>query len=250
MMRIFIVLFFIFQATVTYSQYRHSPPGTSKINDSIYIDQLPVTNVMYLEFLDRLQSFWSLEKHEEFKTAPKFGRPKVTPVYTYPNDLKKTPLLIEMSINETLTINDSLKTHSQYLINPKYSHHPVLQVTREQAEMFCLWRTDMVMYLYATAKNERRRNKYPKEIRYRLPTQEELIQAKTFFKEQKEFSFSKEESPLHLQLNDIKFRSFIFLNISEYTTDSIPFGSNWRNNAPTTFPNDYTGFRCICEVKY
>ncbi len=249
-MRIFIVLFFIFQTTVTYGQYRHSPPGTLKINDSLHIDQLPVTNRMYLEFLDRLQSFWSLEKHEELKTAPKFGRPKVTPIYTYPNDFKKTPLLIEMSINETSFINDSLKAHSEYLTQPKYSEYPVLQITKEQAEMYCLWRTDMVMYLYSTAKNERRRSKLPKKIRYRLPTQEELIQSKTFFKEQEEFSFTTEESPLHLQLKDIKFRHFTFFNISEYTTDSIPFGSNWRNKVPTTFPNDYTGFRCICEVKY
>ncbi len=248
-MRGIIFIIILLQITYSYSQNKYrSPPGTYKINDSLYIDQMPVTNIMYLEFLESLLSFWSLEKHEELKTSPRFNRKKTKEI-VYDYNAKPTSLLTEMSINDTLKINDSLKASLEYLWHPKYSDHPVLQITKEQAEMYCLWRTDMVMYLYATAKNEKRRNKHPRETIYRLPSQEELLNAKNYFKKHEEFTKTTEKSPLNINFKDIKFSRLIFLNISEYTRDSIPYGTNWKNKTPTIFPNDYTGFRCICEVK-
>ncbi|WP_299684705.1 SUMF1/EgtB/PvdO family nonheme iron enzyme [uncultured Dokdonia sp.] len=248
-MRIFIIYVFILLTSNIYSQRKHIPPGTLKINDSLYIDQTPVTNVMYLEFLHTLQSFWTLEKHEEFKTAPKFNRQEIKHSAQAISSSAK-PLFLEMSITKDAMIDNTITASLKYLWTPDYSQYPVLQITKEQAEMFCLWRTDIVMYLYGRSKTKKKRNKYPKEITYRLPTQEELKQATLFFEEKRKFSITKEKSPLELDVRDIKFRHFTFFNVSEYTTDSITFGSNWRNKTPTTFPNDYTGFRCICEVKY
>ena len=72
------------------------------------------------------------------------------------------------------------------------------------------------------------------------------------------FGYSKKQkndeipfSPYRLifHLNRKKNKA-IFLkdNLSEYTLDSIPFGTNWKQETKVDEPNDYTGFRCVCEI--
>ncbi|GAL76607.1 hypothetical protein JCM19275_1755 [Nonlabens ulvanivorans] len=49
------------------------PPGTIKLTDNLYIDRVPVTNLMYSEFLDHLGNYWSEKKHEKMKSYPSYG---------------------------------------------------------------------------------------------------------------------------------------------------------------------------------
>src|SRR5690606_1299263 len=85
-MRNFTVLCFILLYTLTsFSQkQRHgynSPPGTIKLNDSLYIDVAPVDNIMYLEFLHGYNSFWSEKTHDSLAKLPNFGLKNSIPTY-------------------------------------------------------------------------------------------------------------------------------------------------------------------------
>lgn len=153
-------VWFLF-AGIAYGQNEtETPPGTLKLNDSLFIDKIPVTNAMYIEFLKSKDKFWSLKKHEEIKKMPSYG-------------IKKENLGID---SETLTnthlkiISNFAKEEKDYFTHPKYRQYPVLNITKAEAKEFCLWRTDMVLLLWAIkSENKQQRAEYPGVIKYRLP---------------------------------------------------------------------------------
>ena len=101
--------------------------------------------------------------------------------------------------------------------------------------------------------NEKKRSKFPKGILYRLPTTIEFNNAlSTFgFSKKKLKPYSKKPIfPYQSSYNKTPKKALFFkYNISEYTLDSIPYGTNWKNKKNFYTFNDYTGFRCICEIK-
>lgn len=262
-LRLFVFTLFLFSTPFIYSQYKvigmlkaqknnpsKTPPGTIFINDSLYIDKTPVTNIMYLEFLNSLENFWSLEKHDLIKKLPKYGINDTILQKKWP--IRDVNLYINMSINEGYVLNKTLKIRN-YLFHPTYTHFPVLQITKEQAEMFCKWRTDMVMLLWAAySKTKDERSLFPKKIKYRIPTKQECQYAITFFKQVNKFEASKKTKrpPYKFNIKNHKADDKFFIyNISEYTLNGVPIGENWKNKSSKNGPNDYTGFRCICEIE-
>lgn len=100
---------------------------------SFYIDATEVRNLDYLEYLD-----W-IKRH-----------------YIYDNDIYRTSqVLIEDGINiyekalpDTLVWRDKLGENemfvNNYLRHPAYREYPVVGISWEQANDYCLWRTDRV----------------------------------------------------------------------------------------------------------
>lgn len=121
------------------------PPGTIAINDSLYIDKAPVNNVMYHEFLKSVNTFWNLSMHDSIKKIPTFNLPKK--FYSNNSKINKNNELYgKMNLNNNSTLINQI-TIDNYFNHPKYNYNPVLQISKEQAELFCKWRTDMVMLL-------------------------------------------------------------------------------------------------------
>lgn len=228
-----------------------NPPGTTKLNDSVYIDVSPIENVMYKEFIYNLDSFWNENIHQYIKTINSFGLSweilESDTGFKKANYDKKTRTTEAYNI---LTIDST----NQYVKSPEYNNFPVLNITKEEAELYCKWRTDMVKLIWAiNSKNEKKRAKYPKDILYRLPTIKEFNEAlDTFgFTKKKKDAYNKLAISPYWSSNVRTYRKALFFkhNISEYTLNSIPFGTNWKNKKTFTSLNDYTGFRCICEIK-
>lgn len=97
-----------------------NPPGTQKIAGNLYIDQMEIRNIDYLEFLHWLKSVYG-SSSAEYKLV-------------YPDTN------IWSSLNSNYA---SLDTN--YLNHPKFRTLSVLGVTNKQAQQFVKWRSDRVM---------------------------------------------------------------------------------------------------------
>ncbi|RKS42765.1 sulfatase-modifying factor enzyme 1 [Gillisia mitskevichiae] len=228
------ILFLIFNVTSTYLFSQENlkiPPGTIFLKDNLFIDKVPVNNLMFLEYLTA-KHFIRKKGFESFadlhnSTDKKFDRVRLL----YPSFLKN------------LNKKGSLLTRKNYFENYKYKYSPVLNVTKKQAIDYCNWRTEMVLYLWS---NENENVNY--KINYRLPQESEMILAKEYFSKGNKFKLIDGENPTKFKTMNIE-KNFVLYNISEFTMSEIVFGENWKNITPNEFPNDITGFRCVCEIQ-
>lgn len=205
------VLIYLFSFQFSVAQSELIPPGTLKINDSLFIDSSPITNLMYQEFLFHLE-----------------------------ND--NPEILESVSIFRFLKIDD--RNTATYFFYPKYQYFPVLQITKYQADLYCKWRSDMVQYLWDTKYPDNN-----KSVLYSLPTKSLYESAVKVFKGTSRFKAFEADNPLKLKIKEHPKKKFVTYNISEITQDDLFFGDNWKGITPKELPNTYTGFRCICEVK-
>ena len=83
-----------------------NPPNTIKIDDNLYVDQMEVTNFMYLEYLDWLNQIYGENSEEYIQALPK-------------SDVWK-------ELNSSYANLDSI-----YLRLPTYSNFPVVGVSFE-----------------------------------------------------------------------------------------------------------------------
>lgn len=228
------------------------PPGTIKINDSLYIDVVPINNLMYKEFIHSIDFYWNQNVHEYTKTIRHFGLSWETLERATGFNKKKYKQKVLRAEKLNLSLIDSTNL---YIRHPIYQYFPVLNITKDDAKLYCKWRTDMVKLIWAiNSKTKKARAKYPKNILYRLPSTDEYNNAINYFgfsKKKKLKPYSLKPIYPYLLSNKKKYKKALFYkrNISEYTSDSIPFGKNWKNKKNFTSFNDYTGFRCVCEIK-
>lgn len=227
------------QNTTKKNTFKYNPPGTIKLNDSLYFDVVPVDNLMFAEYIvtkDKMSTHY-LKRFLENNPNYNIEIPKKLGI-THPSQ----PIaLIQL---DSGTIYDR---------HPKFSKYPRLGINKEEAKLFCEWRTEMVMLNWAVkSKTKKERKEYPKKIKYRLPTYNEIVEGLNYFGYSKQKFRKLDDSPVFpFRLKNKKRpKKAIFLkrNISEITMDSIPFGI--YNNDETTFDNsiEYNGFRCVCEI--
>ncbi|WP_405199137.1 SUMF1/EgtB/PvdO family nonheme iron enzyme [Christiangramia sp. LLG6405-1] len=207
------------------------PPGTIQLNDSIFMDKAPITNIMFLEYLTakhflRKKGFDSFSEY--YKTV----------------DIKPDRLtVLYPSFLKNLNKDESFLTEKNYFENSKYKYSPVLRISKRQAQDYCKWRTEMVQYHRVNKNKTAIQN-----IKYRLPTKEELTTSKEFFSQLNKFTFYTGKNPTKFH-TDKNINGFILYRISEFTSTDKLFGENWKNINPIEFPNDLTGFRCACELE-
>lgn len=180
------------------------PPGTVQLNDSVYIDQTPVTNLDYFEFLSSLNAFWSLRTSDSLKDLPRYGWKGRELSYqstinhvrysqSINHNNKRRSKLAVLNENQVYSAPDSLLAKQMYpvdstsfqdiqsltlLTHPAYRNFPVVLISKVQAEMYCKWRTDMVnLMILLNTKDSSDYSKYVPIERYRLPTPDEWIEA-------------------------------------------------------------------------
>ncbi|PCJ23802.1 MAG: hypothetical protein COA97_10800 [Flavobacteriales bacterium] len=124
------------------------PPGTAKISSNLYFDKTEVTNFNWKEYVT-----WNLRTHgKESKQH-------------------KEALLDTMVWKSKLAYNEPFVKH--YYRHPAYNNYPVVGITYEQAVAFCKWRTDRVKELYKKQKIKNKKDIFPTNFKYRLPTKQE-----------------------------------------------------------------------------
>lgn len=231
MMKIFLILFTVFISTSPTVQSQEKlgiPPGTILLKNNLYIDKAPVTNLMFLEYLTAKHSI----RKNGFHSFSEFNKK---------NDEKI--MIVYPSFLKNLDKKESLLTKKNYFKNIKYKYSPVLRISKEQAIDYCKWRTEMVKHVWSNNNNSINQN-----IKYRLPKMEEILLAQEYFSERKKFKYDNGKNPTKFKTDKI-VSDFIKKNISEFTISDKIFGKNWKGVSPTEFPNDVTGFRCVCEIQ-
>lgn len=208
------------------------PPGTIRVNDSLYIDKTPVTNLMLLEYLTMKyalenKGYSSFIEFAEDTNEKGFPRNLITII-------QPSSLLIEFYSN-----NKFLKKKG-YGWNDRYRYHPVLNISKKQAIDYCQWRTEMVSHLWSNHENYSSVKNLSDKISYRLPTENELIHATKLFSNVNFIVEFKEELLKIKQEQEIT--TFTLFPINEITLSDQLFHKR---------PNfEFTGFRCICEFTY
>ncbi len=170
--------------------------------------------------------------------------------YTTTNDTTTTkgPVVLYPSFLIGLENEKSFLSKRNYFRYTKFQNTPVLRITKVMAEDYCQWRTEMVEYAWKYFPKYLDQKEFSGKIKYRLPSVEELKNAKNYFSEKGQLVMIKKRNPLRYKPSADTLE-FTLYNISEYTSSKVLFGENWKEELPTKFPNDLTGFRCVCIIE-
>jgi hypothetical protein len=231
-------------------------PNTLPINPRICIGISETPAYMYKGFLA-----WVGEN----KSAKAYNFKAIKPDYSKWKAL--FPSLTEEKIEEVFQNTDQLALM------------PIVGITKEQALLYCDWRTEMFKQQLAQM-NKRDRARFPKEFKFRLPTANEwgrmrfLIQEKSMLKQigkianvnSKAFKLSKSRMMWsNEKITDIyaskdeKLGFYnLFTNVAEMTsTDGEAVGGSWfEGSGKKDFKQTFTyseaeawlGFRVIFEI--
>jgi len=234
------------------------PPGTVKIVDNFYIDEVEISNQDWWEFLNSLREDYGAES-EEYMNAKPEG-----------NIFSKEGF-------------DYSPHNGLYFSHPAYQDYPIVGITHEQAAAFCSWRTDAVKKMM-----KRTGHDYSSDFFYRLPTQTEweLVANGGYNAKQQrllEKNYKKKNyrgtlrtcnmlydekeiegvdafvAPTKTYLPN-KFGVYnIYGNVAEMVADiGVAMGGSFRDqyeevvpsNKVITYegPQSWLGFRCVCEI--
>jgi len=177
-----------------------NPSGTVKIKGNIYIDKTEVSNFDWREYVMWLEKTYG-------KTAME-----------YRNALPDTLVWKEKeSFNEPYT--------QYYYSHPAYNDYPVVGISYEQAVQYCKWRTERVKELFETKMLTDKKNVYPTNFEYRLPTKEEWEAAA-------KIGYSEK---IQQQLNT-KYKGQILANLKRNKEDNVVVAGNLAQNADIIAP--------------
>lgn len=247
----------------TKSLEKFLPPGTVKVNDSLFYDITETTNYEWLKYTEWLKNKYGIDG-EIYKNA----------------------------LNDTLLWAENFSYGEPYMdcyhIHPAYREYPVLGVSFEQASDYCLWRTERVKETLLELKDKKPKTYIPNKFIYRLPTILEWeTEAKVDYSEKikhklehkyKEwirynfkildykFSFDNKDLNYHIR-RTAPVKSYwpnkngiynLFGNVAEMTLEKgIAKGGGWIHlydevKIETEFkyikPTNWLGFRCVCEI--
>ena len=206
------------------------PPGTIRVDDSVFIDKSPVTNLMFTEYLNVKEVL----KNKGYDSLKEFT--SATNETGFPIEFRiiRTPssLLIEFYAN------DKFLNKKGYATESKFTNFPVLNVEKATAMDYCKWRTEMVAHLWMNDDKYIIVKDLANKINYRLATKEELLNASTVYSNSGNLVTIK--GKLLKIKKEIPPNKFSVFPISEMTL-SDEFFNNQENY-------EYTGFRCICEI--
>ncbi len=219
-----------------------APPGTTKVNDTLFVDKTEMSNFNWLEF--------------EYWTKKQYGINSKEHVAILPDT---TVWLNKAAYNEPYA--------KHYYRHVAYKNYPVVGVSYEQAIAFCKWRTTLVQ------------KKFNKNlIEYKLPTKAEwdlystdkisseikshpklncAIQKDSTLKEN--ISSYDVTAPVESYDKNKHGAYNVLGNVSEMLINKgISKGGSWKDefkncNIETTQlytnPTAWLGFRCVCIVK-
>ncbi|NOT52494.1 MAG: SUMF1/EgtB/PvdO family nonheme iron enzyme [Chitinophagaceae bacterium] len=116
------------------------PPGTVKVNDTLFVDETEISNLHWREYLFYLEKFDSTSIEKALPDTSVWRN----------------------TVSETLT--------GYYLRQPSFNNYPVVGISYEQAVVFCQWRSDRVNELNSKKPENERSFK---KITYRLLSKQE-----------------------------------------------------------------------------
>lgn len=217
-----------------------NPPGTIWLRDNLYIDRSAINNVGYKEYEYCMGTFlkYNLDSFQiVMQSTPYFG---LNSKLFFKNlHLTPNPDSTDLKINRDDSIAwEKPESFEFYLNHPSYNNYPLVNISHEQAKIFCAWRTAMVQLVYSESTTKRKRQKLYRKVRYRLATKEEW-----------EFALSKFSGTENfIRLNGpfpAPRKKYTITNLAELTEEKSTLVNTEVNSK---IPANLTTFRCICEV--
>jgi len=222
----FLALLFIFSA-FSFSKERlkeTNPPGTVRINDTLFADKTEVANIHWREYLYYLS-----------------GVAK--------DDLALKKALPDTSVWSSDTLYHPLSEY--YMRHPGYNYYPVVGISYQQAIDFCKWRTFVVNLGNYVDENkfnflEHLQDSFPIKVIYRLPTEKEW-EIIAFGK------FQIERYPYGFDSTYKKWKGkYLPIFNAEYpgkkNTDSAGNKKYWTAEVRAYYPNSFGCFNMIGNV--
>lgn len=238
------------------AQKNFTPPGTVKINDSLFIDNTELTNLAWLEY--------------EADTKQKYGA----------NSPQHLALLPDSTVwTKTLSYNQPYVIY--YYRHPAYRQYPVVGISYEQALGYCKWRTEKVKQVLSAKKQY-----LDYDFIYRLPSKEEweFCSSASNIPWNTQAMNSKGEPQANCRcLDSAQYRKIhmtdhadvtapvtaysknnlglynMIGNVAEMVQEKgISKGGGWRSlleecrpgkDLAYTGPESWIGFRCVCVVR-
>lgn len=148
MIRLLKIIAGLFLITLAASSFHYKnksfkPPGTVKINDTLFADEAEISNFYWVEY--------------ETYIKIKYG-------YHSPEHLAALPDTLVW--REKMTYNEPYVQY--YYRHPAYKDYPVVGISYEQAIAFCKWRSNRIKEFLCISKKYNAIN-----FEYRLPTKKE-----------------------------------------------------------------------------
>jgi formylglycine-generating enzyme required for sulfatase activity len=234
------------------------PPGTAKINDTLFADETEISNFSWLEY-----QLWVCNK------------------YGHNSQEYKAVLADTLVWRDKNSYNEPYVQY--YLRHPAYRNYPVVGISYEQAVEYCKWRTERVKEFICASKKYDLIN-----FEYRLPTKKEwefvssncvnmfknggknekgmitfnhrwAKDSAEWLNSDKERAGSEILAPVYSYWPN-SFGLFQMIgNVSEMVLEKgISKGGSWTNfleecrvgkDIPYEKPSAMIGFRCVCVVK-
>ncbi|MBL7727292.1 MAG: SUMF1/EgtB/PvdO family nonheme iron enzyme [Dinghuibacter sp.] len=240
---------------------KNPPPGTLRLNDSVYIDKHPVTNADYAFFLLCLEQFWNHAVSDSLNQTDlsRLELPKLQRKYIRDMRWRNNQQLLYNRMQPGKAVYkflDSGLTLKQQLLHPRVKDFPITGISLEQAVTFCKWRTDMVRIQYAANhKSEKKKAKHFSYLQYRLPLAGEwmAIQKEKGFLG-KQLMNTRLQEEWKLQERFINY-AFSFTEWVEPSGEIHKLAVNDQEKIldMTVPPSENTpmlmGFRCSCDVR-
>ncbi len=217
----------------------YTPPGTIKLADNRFIDNQPVTNEMYKEFLRHRDYYWTTTSITMFESLPSYNAPLPEQIEKLQNNSLADQVSSLLAKNDASTI--------AYLDNPKYANHPVLAISHNDALLFCKWRSELAtLRLNYINKTKKSREQFPKKLHYKLPSKDEFKEVIEQFKlanRLKKLSLSKAGTKSHQE------GYLITYNMDELLDNGKLYNTQSETINTDSLSSGKTAFRCICETE-
>lgn len=214
------------------------PPGTTKVNDSLYVDVAEISNFAWQEYEQAIKANYGPASAEHLATLP------------------DTVVWIHTEKPDSFLCK-------QYYRHPAFKEHPVVGITYAQAVAYCKWRSETVKVFYAL------RYKKGLELEYRLPTESEwemIGRLDSWRIEDSSVALLKRSSaPAFMPMNVYSHRKNPFGlhntigNVAEMTmVKGLAKGGSWKHDPEQSRPGKYQsytesenwlGFRCVAILR-
>jgi formylglycine-generating enzyme required for sulfatase activity len=151
---------------------KYSLPGFVQLNDTLFISKFEVDIREYARFL----IVWRKHSGDAELLRKAWPNPNYLG-WTYWNSFNNS-LIIYSTQYEVVDSSYATNTNEDTLISYTawISNLPVVNVTKEQASLYCDFRTKDYQIFYR-AQNNRKKKKYPASLVFRLPTSAEWLYA-------------------------------------------------------------------------
>ncbi|WP_405199160.1 SUMF1/EgtB/PvdO family nonheme iron enzyme [Christiangramia sp. LLG6405-1] len=248
MKQYFTILIIFISFSINAQRILEVPPGTIKINDTLFIDKAPIDNLMYSEFTDNVQRLWTYILSDSLKSLELENIDKSLLINSLDKNQNKE-IFNKITVAQNVQLPENVSLYN-YFNHPQYNYHPVIGISKDLAQIFCQWRTDMVNLRWSTEiKNGD--PKY-KKIKYRIPTTQEYRLAKDYFSDNNKLLMINKFSPLKIDLKDLRDNeSFILFENPEFSSTDQYFRNDSIKIEETNqqHTDNLVFFRCICEVQ-